>query len=574
MTNQVILQDKQGARWLHFDDPLQVFMTSDLIKIPQLLIEIESKVEEQGLFAAGYISYEAAPAFDAALLVRPPSSQPLIWFGLYERPNSSTDLAPCGPYQVGEWQASISRTEYDAAIDSIKQHIAQGETYQVNYTYRLRAPFQGEPRGLFLDLVRAQEPAYAAYIDLGSHVICSASPELFFQLEGAEVSSRPMKGTVERGRTLAEDRAKAEWLYLSEKNRAENVMIVDMIRNDMGRVGEIGSVEVPRLFDVERYPTIWQMTSTVTAKTEASLAEIMAALFPCASITGAPKVSTMSIIAELESSPRGVYTGCIGYLAPGRRARFNVAIRTVIVDRARELAEFGVGGGIVWDSGVDSEYAESVTKARILFDRRPEFRLLESLLWTPDRGYFLLDEHLERLANSAAYFAYDYSPELLQNKLRDFSKSLPLTPQKVRLLMSRNGDLSLEAAEVGDVGPVTLGLAKTPVSSEEIFLFHKTTNRQIYENAQSSQSHCDEVLLWNQRNEITETATANVVVEMDGDMLTPPASSGLLAGVFRNHLLAKGIIQEKVITVADLKRCQRLFLVNSVRCWREAYLHR
>ncbi|MGD8584735.1 MAG: aminodeoxychorismate synthase component I [Chloroflexota bacterium] len=572
MNNRVILQDKQGDRWLHFSDPLQVVTTGDPAEVPRLVLEIETLVEERGLYAAGFLSYEAAPAFDDALVVRPPSGLPLLWFGLYEQPDETIDLKGRAPYQVGEWKASVSRADYDQAVARIKDYIASGATYQVNYTYRLCAPFQGEPWGLFLDLIRAQQPAYAAYVDLGAHVICSASPELFFVLNGPHLSSRPMKGTVERGRTLGEDRAKAEWLHHSEKNRAENVMIVDMIRNDMGRVGEIGSVAVPSLFDVERYPTLWQMTSTVTCRTDASLSGIMAALFPCASITGAPKVSTMGIIAELETSPRGVYTGCVGYIAPGRQAQFNVAIRTVVVDCARGEAEFGVGGGIVWDSGTDSEYAESLTKAQILFDRRPPFQMLESLLWTPEDGYFLLTEHLERLTDSAAYFGYECDGGKLLDELHEFSEGLPPAAQKVRLLLARDGAARLEASAVGSTEPAVVGLARTPVKSEDVFLFHKTTNRAVYRNASLSRPECDEVLLWNERGELTEATTANVVVHLGGDLLTPPVSSGLLAGTFRNHLLAKGIIREQVIRVSDLERCQTVYLVNSVRKWREAYL--
>ncbi len=572
MTNRVILQDGRSGQWLHFSDPLRVLTTADPAEIPRLLSEIESLVAERGLFAAGFLSYEAASAFDEALVVRPSSAFPLLWFGLYERPSPSSSLEGRATYQVGEWQPSVIRADYSAAIDRIKEYIALGATYQVNYTYRLCAPFQGDPWGLFVDLVRAQEPAYAAYIDVGSHVICSASPELFFELNGDELRARPMKGTVERGRTLEEDRAKARWLYHSEKNRAENVMIVDMIRNDMGRVGEIGSVAVPRLFDVERYPTLWQMTSTVTSRTGASLADIMAALFPCASITGAPKVSTMGIIAELETSPRGVYTGCIGYLGPERQAQFNVAIRTVVVDRARMQAEFGVGGGIVWDSGTESEYAESLTKAQILFERRPLFQLLESLLWTPDEGYFLLGEHLDRLANSAAYFGYECDAGQLRDDLLAFAAALPTMCHKVRLLLDRDGQASLEASAVGATGPAVVGLAKTQVDSEDVFLFHKTTNREAYQMARSDCPECDDVLLWNERGELTESTTANVVVDLEGDLVTPPVSSGLLAGTFRNHLLTTGIIRERVVRLSDLDGCQAIYLINSVRKWREAYL--
>ncbi|HSG14883.1 MAG TPA: aminodeoxychorismate synthase component I [Anaerolineae bacterium] len=572
MKDQVILQDRQGSRWLSFHRPRRVVVARHRAEVFQKLAEVEHEVKERGLYAAGFITYEAAPAFDPALVVRSPAGLPLLWFGLYERAEPIDVPTGRAPYTVDQWQSSVTRADYESAIGRVKDHIAAGETYQVNYTYRLCTPFDGQPWGLFLDLIQAQESSFAAYLDLGSQVICSASPELFFELSGTRLISRPMKGTVERGRTLVEDRSKAEWLYHSEKNRAENVMIVDMIRNDMGRVSTIGSVEVPTLFDVERYPTLWQMTSTVTSHTEASLAQIMAALFPCASITGAPKVSTMGIIAELETSPRGVYTGCIGYLAPDRQAQFNVAIRTVVVDRDAGFAEFGVGGGVVWDSGTDSEYAESLTKAKILFERRPAFQLLESLLWSPDEGFYLLEQHLERLAASATYFGFEIDVDALSARLGEAISSYPQEPQKVRLLLERNGHICLEAAPLGEVRSLTVAVAEAPVSSENVFLYHKTTNRTAYEVAKASRPGNDEVLLWNEREELTEATTANIVVKLAGELLTPPVSCGLLAGVFRGRLLAEGNVQEQVISLSDLERCQEIYLINSVRKWRRANL--
>lgn len=572
LQNQVILQDLQGSRWLRFSRPRSILATDQLDQVPQMLARIESVVEDEGLYAAGFISYEAAPAFDSALTVQTAPGLPLLWFGLYDRPDLIDRPEGKARYWVDQWQPSVSRSEYDAAIDRVKGFIAAGETYQVNYTYRLCTSFQGQAWGLFLDLIQSQEASFAAYIDLGGQAICSASPELFFELNGSQLTTRPMKGTVERGLTLVDDLAKADWLHHSEKNRAENVMIVDMIRNDMGRVSVIGSVEVPTLFDVERYPTLWQMTSTVTSQTEAGLGEIMAALFPCASITGAPKVSTMAIIAELESSPRGVYTGCIGYMAPDRRAQFNVAIRTVVVDLVTGFAEFGVGGGIVWDSATEAEYAESLTKAQFLFERRPTFQILESILWTPDEGYFLLEQHLQRLSDSATYFGFEVDIGRLRLALTDLASSLPSEAQKVRLLLTREGDFRLEAEVIGETQPVTVSLAQDPVRADNVFLYHKTTNRSVYDQAKSLRPDRDDVLLWNERGELTETCTANIVVELNGELLTPPVSCGLLAGVFRDHLLATGVAREQVLLLGDLEHCQAIYLVNSVRKWREACL--
>jgi para-aminobenzoate synthetase/4-amino-4-deoxychorismate lyase len=440
----------------------------------------------------------------------------------------------------------------------------------VNYTFRLRTRFEGDPWALFGDLALAQQAQYAAFVDTDTFAICSASPELFFQLDGAALVSKPMKGTVGRGRTLAEDNEFAEWLRHSQKNRAENVMITDMIRNDMGKVSNIGSVRVPRLFDVECYPTIWQMTSTVTSNTHASLAEIMTSLFPCASITGAPKVRTMQIIAALETAPRGIYTGCIGYIAPGRRAQFNVAIRTVLVDKSAGRAEYGVGGGIVWDSDPDEEYLECQTKAGILTKRWPEFELLESLLWTPSDGYFLLEHHLRRLADSAAYFRFALDLAGLREKLAAYESSLPPEQQKVRLLLGREGEVLLQASGIGSQGSVRLGLATRPVNSGNIFLFHKTTQRDIYESLRAGRPDCEEVLLWNEHGQITEGTTANVVAKIGGEMITPPVECGLLGGTFRRHLLDRGIVREEIITREDLREAQAVYLVNSVRKWREA----
>jgi para-aminobenzoate synthetase/4-amino-4-deoxychorismate lyase len=423
-------------------------------------------------------------------------------------------------------------------------------------------------------MIQAQPVDYPAYVDTGRHVLCSASPELFFRLDGNFITCRPMKGTVKRGRTLAEDEAQAKWLHASEKNRAENVMIVDMIRNDLGRVAEIGSVRVPELFTTERYRTLWQMTSTVTAKTRASFAELMTALFPCASITGAPKVSTVNIIAHLETTPRGVYTGCIGMLAPGRKAQFNVAIRTVTVDRQRSEAEYGVGGGIVWDSTAEGEYDEALLKARIITQKHPAFDLFETLRWTPTEGYFLLERHLSRLGDSAAYFGFPFDRGKTSSHLADLAGSFPPTPLRVRLLLKPDGSLNYQTAPLPGTPslPLRVKLASAPLNSDDIFLFHKTTHRDVYEKARAACPDCDDMLLHNERDELTEFTIGNLVAEINGELVTPPVECGLLAGTFRAHLLAQGEIREKVITREELPSFKQIFLVNSVRGWQKVEL--
>ena len=432
----------------------------------------------------------------------------------------------------------------------------------------LQSEFKINPWSFFLHLAQIQNN-HAAYINTGRYIIASASPELFFQLDGEIITCRPMKGTINRGRITLEDEKQAEWLKESEKNRAENIMIVDMIRNDLGRIAKIGSVRVPELFTIEKYPTLWQMTSTVQAETNASLTEIIAALFPCASITGAPKVSTMRIISELETTPRRIYTGTIGHIAPHRKATFNVAIRTALIDTEKQIAEYGVGGGIVWDLTSADEYTEALLKARVLTEHVPQFSLLETLLWTPENGFFLLDKHISRLLDSAKYFDFPVSREQIEEYVQRISANYKI-PKRVRLLLDKNGELTSEAKPfhfLDEQPPMKIHLAKEPVNSENIFLFHKTTHREVYESARKDFPDYNEVLLYNEHNELTEFTIGNLAVEMDNKLYTPPISCGLLAGTFRAFLLETGQVQERTIRMDELKDCTKIFLVNSVRKW-------
>ena len=576
MSQQVILRDDMQSTWLLFADPIHVIQARSIHDVLPALQRVEHLVTSQGLYAAGFIAYEAAPAFDSALRVRPADGMPLVWFGIYASPRIVVPpQGSAATYHVGEWQPTVAREEYNTVIAQIKEYIARGDTYQVNYTLRLRAPFSGDPYAFWANLVKAQGARYAAYVDIGRYVVCSASPELFFSLQGSRLVSRPMKGTAPRGVRLEDDLRLRNRLYHSEKERAENVMIVDMVRNDMGRIAVTGSVRVPALFEVERYPTVWQMTSTVEARTHAPVPDILRALFPCASITGAPKVRTMEIIAKLESTPRGVYTGAIGFIAPSRRAQFNVAIRTVVIDRESGTAEYGVGGGIVWDSLPEQEYREYHTKARVLTTSWPDFQLLESLLWEPGRGYFLLDPHLKRLAASAEYFGFPFDRALVQELLRAAVLEVPAVPHKVRLLLSAQGDLHVEARPLSssqNARPWRVALAPQPVVPDSPFLYHKTTYRDVYEAARKARPRHDDVLLWNTRGELTESTIANIAVRLGGVWFTPPVSSGLLPGTFREWLLRQGHIQERVIYLEDLRRAEGLALINSVRRWIPATL--
>ena len=344
-----------------------------------------------GLWAVGYIAYDAAPAFDKNLRVRPRGSYhqelPLVWFGLFEtrilNPGFGNDL---GEYQLGDWEWVDQRPHFEADVSKIKEFVVAGDTYQANYTSRLRTMFSGDPLALYRDISAAQSGGYGTFIDTGRFKIASASPELFFDRyplrDGVdELITRPMKGTVRRGRWAEEDEKRRRQLAESAKDRAENLIIVDLLRNDLGRVAEFGSVNVDALMAVERYDTVWQMTSTISAEVDAatSLNQVLDGLFPCGSITGAPKVRTMEIISELESEPRGVYTGAIGFVSPpgvgGPRASFSVGIRTVVIDGDTGEAEYGVGGGITFGSDPAAEYEEAALKAKILSYGRPDFEL-------------------------------------------------------------------------------------------------------------------------------------------------------------------------------------------------------
>jgi para-aminobenzoate synthetase/4-amino-4-deoxychorismate lyase len=575
MSGAILLRDAARNEWLLFRSPREIVQALTLAQVLPALERIETFVEMHNGYAAGLLSYEAAPALEPSLTAHAPGDFPLLWFGLYDAPEivPPPQTNPLPPLSERTWTPSVTRETYNAALARIRAHIARGDTYQVNYTLRLRAPFDADPWALFLRLLRAQPQSYAAFVDTGRFVICSASPELFLRRDGAQLTMKPMKGTAPRGRFLSEDRARANWLYHSEKNRAENVMIVDMARNDLGRIADVGSVRVSRLFETERYPTVWQMTSTVEATSRASFPELLRAAFPCASITGAPKARTMRIISELEPDPRLVYTGSIGFLAPGRRAQFNVAIRTALVDRDRQLAEYGVGGGIVWDSEAGDEYAETRHKARILTEPPYEFSLLESLLWTQAEGYHLREYHLRRLRDSADYFDFAFEESLVLRELARLAAPLPDAAHKVRLLLARDGAPTASAERLtAQPEPVRLALAATPVNAADPFLFHKTTRRAVYDAALAERGEADDVLLWNERGELTETCTANLVVRFGDEFFTPPVQCGLLAGTYRAWLLEQGKIRERVIPWQELVDARALVRINSVRGWQSAVL--
>ena len=564
--NEVLL--RVNSEWLYYSCPHQIISAERLEDVVPALREIERLIADNDWHAAGFVSYEAASAFDSALHTLPGNGFPYLWFGLYPKPSVVTLPGPEGPRPILAWHSAHDRDTYNATIAKIKNCIAEGKTYQVNYTLRLEIDFTGSAWSFFLHLAQYQNN-HAAYIDTGQYLICSASPELFFQLDGNTITCRPMKGTAKRGRTSIEDKEQSAWLKNSEKNRAENVMIVDLIRNDLGKIADVGSVHVPYLFETERYPTLWQMTSTVTAQTSASLTEIFTALFPCGSVTGAPKISTMKIITELEKTPRKVYTGAIGFISPQRKASFNVAIRTLLIPSQSNRAEYGIGGGIVWDSSSTDEYAEALLKTQVLLQHPLDFSLIETLLWTQSERFFLQEKHIARMLDSAAYFDIPIAREKLEDYFEQISSAF-FVPQQVRVLLDQTGKLRHESRlfEMKENHQILkVCLANAPVDSNNVFLFHKTTQREVYESARRGFEELDDVLLYNELNQLTEFTIGNLVVEWDGQWLTPPISCGVLAGTFRAHLLETGQVLERTITIDQLNKCTKIFRVNSVRRW-------
>lgn len=554
---------------LLFRNPIRILEARTIEEVHQTLKEAQCAWEE-GYYVVGYLAYEAAPAFDPAFTVHNGYDGPLAWFSVFERPEEY-DEHKRGSFTVSEWVPQTSRKDFDQAIDAVRSGIVRGETYQTNYTIRLKGTLTGDAHTYFEALQQRQKGPYSAYIHTGERVLCSASPELFFRWDGKTIVTRPMKGTAPRGKTMREDEENRAALQQSEKEQAENVMIVDLLRNDIGRIAELGSVQVPQLLTVETYPTVFQMTSTVEAKTreDVKLIDVLGALFPCGSITGAPKVSTMNYIHDLESSARGVYCGAIGYMEPGGEAVFSVPIRTVEVDVETGSAVYGVGGGITWDSKATSEYEEVLNKSQILINSTSEWSLLETM--RADNGKVIyLQKHLDRMEASAHYFGYPFNQAHVKQTIEEIAKEDDCQSYKLRALLSSDGELTVEKSLYTHDNEVkTVRLATTPVDRNHLFLQHKTTHRDVYEQHQRAHLDVFDVLLWNEDGELTEFTLGNVVLEIDGKRYTPPLTSGLLAGTFREFLLETEQLHDRVLRKEDLERAERVWLINSVREWVE-----
>ncbi|MEP0548389.1 MAG: aminodeoxychorismate synthase component I [Rhodothermales bacterium] len=563
---------------LLFTDPERVLTAHTLSEVPPLLAELD-RATAAGEWVAGYLAYEAGYAFERVAEI---ASQPgpLAWFGVYRAPQRLATaeverlLDGAGTYSLTEPQFALDRAAYRDRIARIKAHIRAGDVYQINFTAPFRFGFEGDPVGLYRTLRQRQRVGYGALVRTEETWVLSRSPELFFSRNGLDIAARPMKGTARRGATGEEDAAQARWLTDDAKNRAENLMIVDLLRNDLSVVAEPGSVRVPALFTAERYDTLWQMTSTVEARLRpgVGLAEIVRALFPCGSVTGAPKIRAMQLIDELEGELRGVYCGAVGFAGPNSRAVFNVPIRTVVLRDGE--GRMGSGSGVVWDSDADAEYDECVLKARFLTaPPLPDFALLETMRW--DGGCALLDRHLDRLRRSAAYFGFPFDESLIRERLTaDTADLRPDIAYRLRLTFDQSGRVNIEAAHLA-AAPLPLRNAVVfaeSVDAADPFLRHKTTHRPLYDRAfaWAQERGFDEALLLNECGEVTEGTRTNVFVRRGGRLLTPPLASGGLDGVFRAHVLATrpGATEHK-LHAADLFDADAVYLCNALRGWHE-----
>ena len=563
MHKQTIMDFKElGLRHL-FTEPIKELKTRDLDQVEALLREVEA-FQEAGFYAVGYVSYEAAPAFEKKLAVHPAHlmGEYLLYFTIHEKVET---LPFPEDYEAvdlpANWKEEVEAPAYQEAIKTIHHHIRQGDTYQVNYTVQLSQELEADPLAIYNRLVVEQKAHYNAFIQHDDVAILSISPELFFGQEDRLLTTRPMKGTTRRGLTNQADLKEAAWLEADPKNRAENMMIVDLLRNDMNRISEIGSEQVTRLCQVEQYSTVWQMTSTIESRlrSEVDLVQTFQALFPCGSITGAPKISTMEIIQQTETAPRGVYCGTIGILLPKGKRIFNVAIRTLQMQGNQAI--YGVGGGITWDSKWEAEYQETKQKSAVLYRQEPRFELLTTGRIHQGELTFL-EQHLTRLREASRYFAYPFNePKLLNDLQEELTHLDPSLDYRCRIALQKNGSFQLTITELTDLSASYLQaqLRKQTAPLDRPFTYFKTSQRDHLIQSDREQIYFleDETLL--------ETTIGNLILEIKGQLYTPPAHLPILDGIYRRHLLETGQVEEKLLTLKDLEAADQVYACNALR---------
>ncbi len=576
-------EENSNEPLLCFSNPHAVVTTTSYDQIFSKLEELDRWVNA-GYWVAGFISYEAGYAFEKFRFTKPEISLPLIWFGVFDKPLSVPynppqtlqwldDCAKTYPYQLSDFSDNLSKDEYIQAITKIKNYLSEGDIYQANFTFRHYFNLSGSAFGLFCNLQQSQNVGYGAYISLPEHSIISLSPELFFKTNGREITVKPMKGTSQRGLWYKQDIALKRKLSTCRKNQAENVMIVDLLRNDLGKICESGSIIPSKIFETVRYETLFQMISTVdgTLRKDCQYSDIFRHIFPSGSVIGAPKIRAMEIIRELEKAPRGIYTGSIGYISPDGNAQFNVAIRTIHVDKQNSNATLGIGSGIVADSEPIEEYKECFLKSSFITKPQEKFSIIETMLWENDE-IFLEQYHWNRLEQSAEYFGFHYDKNELLDKLNqataDFDR---LSRYKIRLLIDKFNNIKIESIKIKvnqELDNKILTISKIKTTTKNRFLYHKTTIRDLYttEHQSCRQEGFYDVIFMNEHGHITEGAISNVFIKKDGRYITPPVSSGLLNGTYRQFFIDTHPenVSEQNITLDDLFHADVLYLTNSV----------
>ena len=564
-----------------FEEPNELIICNDSSEVGTCLDRIDAAIRS-GYFAAGFFSYELGYHFlDIPFTKR--HELPLICFGIFETVkkiplDALTRLlakqSSGETFSITGGRYSLDKDSYFEALAFIKDHLEKGNTYQVNYTFKYKFDFSGSMIKLFLSLVERQPVPYGGLIHLDRWDILSLSPELFFSRKDDEIMVRPMKGTICRGTDVDEDTANERALSESTKDRAENIMIVDLLRNDLGKISVPGSVSPSGIFDIEKYETLFQMTSTVKARLNPGISwrTIIEEIFPSGSVTGAPKKRTMEIIQQLENEDRNIYTGSMGYILPSGQSLFNVAIRTVLLDNKTSQGEMGIGSGIVYDSDPLKEYDESLLKGSFMtsLNSGADHKLIETMLWEED-AIFLEQLHLRRLAKSADHFSFEYNEKDVKLALQELPSLFdPGVNYRVRLLLNRSGEFELDVSKMPPPPeqPVKVTVSDIRTDKTDHFLYHKTTKREIYtaELERIRKEGCYEVLFLNCEEEVTEGAISNIIMRKGEEFFTPPLSCGLLCGTYREHLIETGSIplKEKVLRLEDLKNADELFIVNSV----------
>ncbi len=579
----ILLDDARpcGADARLFRQPDGIIETRAITDVAEALEQVEA-AQAQSLYVAGFMTYEAGAAFENKLtpLVREPDDDdpPLIWFGIFETVESIPAAAipamlpdPCGGYASAP-QPRPSQRKYEAALAKVQNYIAAGDIYQANMTFQCDVALAGDPLANYARMRAASRAGYGGVVWTGERWLLSLSPELFFSLADGKLTARPMKGTAAREADAKADQQMRKTLQADPKQRAENLMITDLLRNDLSRVAAEGSVTVPSLFHVESFPTIHQMTSTVTATLAPgkSAIDVIRAIYPCGSITGAPKIRAMEIIDELEGAPRGAYTGSIGWLGPDGDAAFNVAIRTLVLRDGQNRATLGLGSGIVADSQPGEEWRECLAKGAFVTEGQRTFDLIETMRFEPEEGIALLDRHLARITASAKALDFAFDRHTARNELQAATFRVA-EPSKVRLLLSRRGRMAIEIRPLGEPPdtPAPVAIVRRRADASDFRLRHKTTDRRIYEAALADGETCD-VLLEDEEGFLSEGCRNSLFVERDGLLLTPPLSRGLLPGILREKLIEDGQAVEAELTRDDL--ADGFLIGNAVRGMVEARL--